>query len=161
MSYDFDVQEHEPTAEERAAKEARELQDRVESMDEQGYSHKPLARRDMADEEVLDALEDWGVFEFACAREDVEDTEIACWMTDPEDLERDAWSTYGTSCVIVAPVVGGYAAHRHSHDGIWEPPFTNVWDTFEEACEAIETASAVESNYRNALAEYRTALAAD
>ena len=56
---------------ERAAQEARELQDRVEWMDEQGYSHKPLARRDMADEKVLDALEDWGVFDLTCTREDV------------------------------------------------------------------------------------------
>lgn len=140
--------------------DAEKLQDRVMEMDDNGYTHKPLARVDILDEDVLDTLEGWGVFDFTIhSREFVEPDQYACVMTDRDDIERDSWLSPGTSCMIVHPVFGGagYIISRHSHDGRWEPPFTNVWDTFDEACEALMHAAQWESNNRKALAEYRGA----
>ena len=131
--------------------------DRIVAMHENGYSHKPLVRVDITDEEVLDTLEGWGVFDFALDdRESVTADKYACWMTDAEDIERDSPFEPGTSCVIVNPVMGGYGVQYHSHDGKWEPMFGMLaFPTLEAACEKAEWKAQWESGNRKALEEYR------
>ena len=131
--------------------------DYIVAMDAVGYSHKPLERVDMTDKNVLDVLENYGLFTFAIdTRENLKYAlPYACWMTDADDLERDSTDVPGVSCVIVTPTAAGhFIINRHSHDGKWE----NVHGGFAEFDDAVryvnEQAQWV-NNDRKLLAQYR------
>ena len=131
--------------------------DYIIAMDAAGYSHKPLVRVDMTDSDVLDVLENFGLFDFAIdTRENLKHAlPYACWMTDPDDLAIDNPQLSGTSCVIVNPTASGhFIANRHTHDGKWE----NVHGGFAEFDDAVryvaEGAQWV-NNDRKLLEKYR------
>lgn len=158
---------------------------RIVAMDDRGYSHKPLARVDITNESVLDAIEDWWDM-YGFYRERINNEEYACWMTDPEDLCVDEAGKVGTSCVTIQGSGRRWVIERYN--GVWwSPAFKNThgtffehprdevletdWDdssvlksaesfstfnTFDKACRVAEKACAWESNNRKMLAEFRT-----
>lgn len=128
----------------------------IVEMDKAGYSHKPLLRVSMKDQSVLDMLENYGAFEFTLdTRKNLKyGREYACWLTDPKDLDIDSPFLMGTSCVLINPVVGGWAIQRHSHDGKWETIF-GTFKKFEWGVQQVEQSAKWVNVDRAALAQYR------